>query len=211
MIMLDKFLVLPLPALTKDYLLPSCSLQFLGSQPFSYQPKIVITKIIRLLFVLLSFMGLLYFGYLFWTSHRPLKKNSIANQNVQYPQSISFFELNLPIFPVKANLDQIPTVDNGAAWLMSSPIPGEVGNSIIYAHNWPNLFGKLSRLKVGDSIQIKFPNNANLHFLVTSRKIVSAKNAIIPTNIDKPLLILYTCSGFFSQNRLIVTATPLQI
>ena len=52
--------------------------------------------------------------------------------------------IDLPVIPAKAKNNHWDTTDNGVSYLLSSPVPGDTGNSIFYAHNWASLFGNFA-------------------------------------------------------------------
>src|ERR1035437_6441512 len=109
--------------------------------------------------------GIIYFlcaGYLLWQRNNP---NQLAFTH--YPLShistvqhkpveiiIKDVHIDVPIFPSRITNNTWETTTNGASYLTSSPIPGEIGNSIIYGHNWTNIFGPLVYVKPGEKIQI---------------------------------------------------------
>ena len=92
---------------------------------------------------------------------------------------------------------------------VGSANPGEVGNTVIFAHAREGLFGPLRNLK-NDATVYVFSKDRWYRYQVTETKLVDpgAVEVIAPT--DDETLTLYTCSGFLDTKRLIVTAKPLR-
>ena len=55
-------------------------------------------------------------------------------------------KITVSVLPTNVVNNVWETNDKGASYVLSSPLPGEKGNSVIYAHNWANLFGNLNVL-----------------------------------------------------------------
>lgn len=121
--------------------------------------------------------------------------------------SIPSLGISLPIFPATVTNTSWPTTDKGVSYLLSSPLPGEKGNSILYAHNWPNLFGKLPQIKIGDKITIIEKKSTVLSFTVKYTAVVDPKNASILAPSKDKRVTLYTCTGFLDSKRFVVVAT----
>jgi Sortase (surface protein transpeptidase) len=88
------------------------------------------------------------------------------NTKISQPKRIVVSNLNidLPLIPSKIIDGNWETTDQGASYLESSPIPGETGNSIIYAHNWASLFGNLISILPGDEVKIEYSNGSIKNF-----------------------------------------------
>src|SRR5947208_1106964 len=68
--------------------------------------------------------------------------------------TISDLGIDLPVYQATIVNNSWPTTDSGASYLTSSPLPGNTGNSVIYAHNWVSLFGNLRNAKVGEKVVV---------------------------------------------------------
>src|SRR5437763_330982 len=53
--------------------------------------------------------------------------------------TISSVNIDLPILPAGIHNGAWETTTDGVSYLTASPLPGEVGNSILYGHNWQSL------------------------------------------------------------------------
>ena len=62
--------------------------------------------------------------------------------------------IDLPIYPASINGTSWETTTKGVSYLKNTPTPGEIGNSVMYGHNWTNLLGPLVRAKPGQKIEI---------------------------------------------------------
>lgn len=116
--------------------------------------------------------------------------------------------IDLPVIPAKIQNNVWQTTPAGVSYLTSSPIPGDLGNSILYGHNWTNLLGSLPRTKVGDSITVYFVNGKSKSFIVVGTAAVSPSQYSVLYSTGDEKLTIYTCSGFFDSKRFVVTAVP---
>lgn len=120
--------------------------------------------------------------------------------------TIASLGIDLPIFPSRITNNIWPTTDLGASYLTSSPLPGNEGNSIIYAHNWESLFGKLRSVKVGDTVIVTYPDNTKKTFVIEYTSIVSPNESTILAPSKDKRITLYTCTGFFDSKRFVAIA-----
>lgn len=173
---------------------------------------------LKLLGNLLLILGLIFFLaaiYLIWQRNDP---NRLAFNNyngtfintpiINPPVRVSIQNLNidLTLFPATAKNGQWDTTTQGASYLISSALPGDKGNSVIYAHNWASLFGPLIYIKPGMNIEIVYKNKLTRTFVVKSTYIVSKDQTSVlqPTNDHR--LTLYTCTGFLDSQRIVAIA-----
>lgn len=121
---------------------------------------------------------------------------------------------------LKVGLDITPTFiqdgiwqvsDTTAAYLESSARPEEGGNIIIYGHNKRELFGPLRLIKLGDTINLTADDGKQYAYKVAEVRTVSpdAINEVMPT--DYEVLTVYTCTGIFDSQRLVIKAYPTQL
>ncbi len=141
----------------------------------------------------------------------PVQKGSLVEAGTLpsgRPVGIRIPSINkeLAIVPSKIVNNHWESTKNGVSYLSTSPVPGELGNSILYGHNYPNLLKNLTEVKVGDEISIVYENGGEKKFEVHFTQEVGPNQSSIldPTN-DKRIT-LYTCSGFFDSKRFVVTA-----
>jgi LPXTG-site transpeptidase (sortase) family protein len=128
---------------------------------------------------------------------------------------IKDLNINLPVETVEIKNGVWPISEVGVSYLFSSATPGQTGNAIFYGHNFENILVNLKNAKIGQIIEIYMknstlssPSKRGSYFLYE----ISAITTVKPTQIDilknskNAILTLYTCSGFFDENRLVVTA-----
>lgn len=174
-------------------------------------------KLLARILISLGILLSIYGGYEIWLQVNP-QKLSFANYPYAVDAQSNFKELpkrisiqsvgiDLPIQPSRITNGIWQTTTTGASYIQSSPIPGEVGNSIMYGHNWANLFGPLVKTKPGDKIVIEYMNGSKKEFTVKSTQTVSSQDSSVLTSTQDKRLTLYTCSGWFDEKRFVVTAT----
>lgn len=157
----------------------------------------------------------LIFGiYLTWQRTTPLRlsfadmpQNSLgANKPARAILSIPTANIKLPIIPAAINNGKWEDTKLGVSHLISSPVPGAIGNSIIYGHNYPNLLGPLERVKPGDKVNIQLSDSTQKNFTVAFVTIVTPDQTHVLNNSEDSRLTIYTCTGLFDTKRLVVTA-----
>lgn len=114
--------------------------------------------------------------------------------------------INLPIFKSTIVNNIWQTTDLGASYLTSSPLPGDKGNSIIYAHNWVSLFGPLQSAKVGQKVIVTYPNGTKKTFVIAYTSIVTPNQSTILAPSKDKRITLYTCTGLFDSHRFVAVA-----
>ncbi len=119
---------------------------------------------------------------------------------------ISKLSLSLPVFPALVTNGVWETTTKGVSFLRTSPQPGEVGNSILYAHNWPNLLGNLHRIVPGNEITVIDKEGESKTFIVTYTATVDPQDDSILAPSKDRRITLYTCSGFLDSKRFVVVA-----
>ena len=114
--------------------------------------------------------------------------------------------IDLPLFPARVEDRKLETTSKGASYLVSSPVPGEIGNSVIYAHDWVTLFGPLINARRGDVIEVEYADKTKKIFVVESTLIVPYNQSSILNPTDDRRITLYTCIGFFDSQRFVAVA-----
>lgn len=123
--------------------------------------------------------------------------------------TIPNLQIDIPTITVRLHGATWPTTDEGAAYLENTPPPGENGNSVIYGHNYHNIFGKLTKIKPGDKIIITMADGSERQFMVRLTQEVNPDQTNILRPSNKPKLTLYTCSGLFDTKRFVAVASLL--
>lgn len=122
---------------------------------------------------------------------------------------IDSITVNLPIVPAQIHGDDWETTSRGVSFLDSSTVPGNLGNSIMYGHNWPNLLGRLPQVKPGDLINITMSDGQVRNFVVSSIEVVDPSKNTVLDNTSDARLTIYTCTGFLDSKRFVVVAIPM--
>lgn len=120
--------------------------------------------------------------------------------------SIESLGLNLPIYSASVQEGKWALTKHGVSHLSTSPLPGELGNSVFYGHNWSNLLGNLGNAKPGDSINVWLSNGQVVEYRIHFINVVTPDQSHIYRNTPDYRLTLYTCTGFLDSKRLVVTA-----
>ena len=175
----------------------------------------------RLTSLLLALTGIVcavVVAFLIWERNTPrrlafdLTQNPtlIANSGTALPHilQIEGAGISLPIFPVELNNGRWTASTAGVSYLASSAIPGEIGNSILYGHNWPNLLGNLTQVKPGMQVTVGFIAAATQTFTVISTSTVTPDQTHILNPSTDRRLTIYTCTGFLDSKRFVVVAIP---
>ena len=118
--------------------------------------------------------------------------------------------IDVPVFPSEKVGTKWETTTNGASYVLSSPLPGEKGNSIFYGHNFRNIFGTLYKAKVGDKITVIFSDETKKSFRVTGTAVVTPDTVSILKGSEKRQITIYTCYGLLDEKRFVVTGELIE-
>ncbi|MBN1263499.1 MAG: sortase [Candidatus Pacebacteria bacterium] len=114
--------------------------------------------------------------------------------------------IDLPVEPVTVKGNNWPLFDEAASYLAGSGRPGEKGNMIIYAHNRSGLFGNLKRVGEGDLIEIEDGSANRYLYQVADLFTINPDQVGILSFSEESILTLYTCTGWFDRQRLVIRA-----
>lgn len=130
------------------------------------------------------------------------------NPSKVYPTEILINDLkiHLPIYPSEIKNNRWETTTKGVSYLTYSPIPGSIGNSIIYGHNYENLFGPLTKIKPGEEIKIIFADKSIKSFKVKYTQTVTPDQTHILNQTKDKRITVYTCTGFLDLKRFVAVA-----
>ena len=144
--------------------------------------------------------SLAFFGTGIDTSH-------VASGSAQMPVrfSIPAAQINLPMYPAVINGTTWQDTKQGVSFLKTSPLPGEVGNSIMYGHNWNVLLGRLTTVKPGQKIIVAYPGAIKI-FTVSFTATISPNDTYILKPTTDRRITVYTCTGFLDTQRFVVVA-----
>lgn len=175
-----------------------------------------ILAIFSSLFIVLSLVFFSVGLYQVWLHNDPNRlafsnysqKEQVPAASEELPTRVTIQNLaiDVPLIPAQVAGDAWDTTESGASYLLSSPIPGKTGNSIIYAHNWASLFGNLPSIKQGDSITIRYADGSQKTFIVQSTSVVSPNDTQVLQETTDKQITLYTCMGWFDSKRFVAVA-----
>ncbi len=98
--------------------------------------------------------------------------------------------------------------DSGASHLNTSANPGQNGAIVIYGHNRSSLFGNLNLVKRGEKISLLSTDGKTYIYEVVNSLVVTPKDTWVLQSFGTERLIVYTCTGFFDLDRLVLIAEP---
>ena len=170
---------------------------------------------LAILGILLTACGVVLFAYAHFFAYEKDNDNALVQEAMSASIKAS---LPVRITATTANIDtpvSIGGFENGkwilsnrnALFLPTSKMLGEGGNTILYAHKRKGLFGALKNLSIGDVVVLMDLNGKKYKFMVYNKEdIKPAKMDKIETNKSNTLT-LFTCDGWFDENRLVVKAS----
>lgn len=88
--------------------------------------------------------------------------------------------------------------------LNTLPANNKSGQTLIYGHNTPSVFGKISQLKSGNIIEVKTDNNLLFTYSYTDSRVVQPNDVSIFNYEGAPRLSLLSCTGQWYEQRLIM-------
>lgn len=131
-----------------------------------------------------------------------------AQRTTDLPMALEIDSRNIdvPIYPARVTAKEWETTAAGVSYLVSSPLPGNRGNSIIYGHNWRSILGNLKDITKDDKIIVTFRSGINKKFTVAYTITVTPDQTHVLDQTDDNRITLYTCTGFLDRQRLVVVA-----
>ena len=96
--------------------------------------------------------------------------------------------------------------ETGVSYLITSTLPGQIGNSVIYGHNRKDILGDLPEVQNGDAIYVVLDNGDFTKYQIFETKVIEPSQVEILSQSTDSRLTIYTCSGFLDQARFVVIA-----
>lgn len=160
---------------------------------------------------------LAFAGFLYWQRTTPtrlqfdtedIESSSVSSTNVE-PRVLIIRNLGieLDIYPASIKNAKWEATSKGVSYLSSTPVPGEMGNSVIYGHNWKSILGNLVKARPGQTIEILYSDGSRKEFEVKFTQVVTPDQTQILDQTGDNRITLYTCTGFLDSKRFVVTAT----
>jgi len=137
----------------------------------------------------------------------PLAQRSLVSPENGTPLAeLSIPRIGLSVVVLQGSDEQ--TLRQGVGHIESTPLPGESGNVGIAGHR-DSFFRPLRNVQVGDDIMLETPAG-NVHYRVSSYRIVSPSEVSVIHPTSDPVLTLVTCFPFYfvgaAPDRFIVRA-----
>jgi sortase A len=129
-----------------------------------------------------------------WDQQQVQRTAAAQNRTAPQPADDGLIRLDIPKIDLSAIVVDGTTrkqLKNGPGRILSTPLPGEKGNSVISAHR-DTFFRHIYELKSGDEIDVQ-RNGQSLKFEVTGKKIVDPDDLSVLKQTDDPQLTLITC------------------
>lgn len=123
---------------------------------------------------------------------------------------IPSLKIDVAVRPAKIIGGYWEVFEDSAGFGLGSAYPGEVGNTVIFAHTRPGLFQPLKDIKEGTVVYVFTPGKWFSYKVEKITEVFPNQVEVIAPTPDETLT-LYTCSGFADQKRLIVTAKRLPL
>ena len=161
---------------------------------------------------------LIFAGFLYWQRTNPTRLKfdtekiesslSTSSTNVE-PRALIIADLGIEsdIYPASIKNAKWEATSKGVSYLSSTPVPGEIGNSVIYGHNWKSILGNLVKARPGQTIKILYSDGSRKEFEIKYTQVVTPDQTQILDQTGDNRITLYTCTGFLDSKRFVVTAT----
>jgi len=121
---------------------------------------------------------------------------------------ISTAGIDLPVITAEIAFNTWEVSETTASYGKGSTVPGNIGNSVIFAHARQGLFGALDQVKPGDQIHV-FTKYDWFVYTVTELMVVLPEDTDVIKKRERSELTLFTCTGVNDSHRLVVKAVPL--
>ena len=118
---------------------------------------------------------------------------------------IPSLDISLPVTTTKIINDTWDVSYSSASFGETTTIPGNLGNTVIFAHSMPHLFNDLPDIKKQDIIHV-FTDKDWFKYKVVEIKIVEPEDINVLMKNGNYELTLYTCIGNNWEKRFIVKA-----
>lgn len=99
--------------------------------------------------------------------------------------------------------------ETSVSHLSTSGIPGKSGNIVLYSHNYPELFGQLKSVRIGQEFSLKTIGGTTFSYRIISKVQVDQDQVEWLQPTDNEVVTLYTCDGWRDEKRLVVRAVPV--
>lgn len=113
--------------------------------------------------------------------------------------------IDVAIRPAKVVKGEWEVFEDSGSYGLGSAYPGEVGNTVLFAHARKDYFLNLRQVSLDQDIYV-FTNNDWYHYRVSDIREVAPTDISVIKPTEDETLTLFTCSGFADSQRMIVAA-----
>lgn len=117
--------------------------------------------------------------------------------------------VDLPIEPGDIIGETWSISPNTANHLQTSARPGGAGNIVIYGHDSRAVLGALKKARLGQDIVVHDATGTAHTYRIEKMSAVSPTDISLIQPTDKEILTVYTCTGLFNEQRLVIQAKPI--
>ncbi|MBI2009895.1 MAG: sortase [Candidatus Chisholmbacteria bacterium] len=177
-------------------------------------------KFTSYLFAAVAGVCFLLASFLIWQHHTPSRLAFSVAEVGSLPSELRIESLpqtllipsqgiEVPIYPSQVRDGKWETTPKGVSYLVSTALPGNQGNSVIYGHNWANILGKLPDVETGQQVLLTWGDGRIERFEIVQTTEVTPDQTHILAPTDDVRLTIYTCSGFLDRKRFVIVAVPV--
>ncbi len=170
---------------------------------------------LSLVFFLFPFFYTFVVDNNFFTSHtlQPIViSNALTKKQKkgEVPQRIVIpsVGINLSIVPAKVVDGYWELSTTTASYGLGSGLPGEKGNTVIFAHAREGLFLPLQNVTIADKVIVTTKHHTFTYKVTKITQVYPSDVSVISPTKDETIT-LFTCTGFMDAKRLIVIAKPI--
>ncbi len=118
--------------------------------------------------------------------------------------------INLPVSTARIAFTTWEVSLTGASFGESSSLPGNIGNTVIFAHVRPGLFLNLPKIKVGDILHVFTPKDW-FTYKVKQIQVVDPEDISVLNSSSDYELTVYTCIGENWAQRFVAKAELINL
>jgi LPXTG-site transpeptidase (sortase) family protein len=130
-----------------------------------------------------------------------------VTENIPVRIVITRVNIDLPVVDAKVIDGYWELSENTASYGEGSGVPGQSGNTVIFAHAREGLFYNLKDVKLGDIVYV-FTKDKWFRYKVNKITAVYPNQIEVISPTKNQTLTLYTCTGFVDEKRLVISAIP---
>jgi len=169
-------------------------------------------SVICIIGILFIFSGLLYLSQqnqdVSFTNNPNIDGKIGLSEQTPHMITIPAINLSIPVEDATVSQGKWQTFDKAAAHISTSADPGDPGNIVIYGHNTSEIFQNLIQVRLGEIIEITTRNGNKYAYTIAEIKTVSPQTIDVIRPTAFAALTVYTCTGFWDRQRLVIRAYP---